>query len=633
MDQHCNLECGSPARRLSWGFNDLNGDGIPDALVTTWNGKTVVFLSDTGKLPWPRDKEPEDWSDYFNGAFNVGRNPPVVWNPIRAGWGTYTLLVDNDGDGKIGAADFYYRSMDINGDGMPEMIVFNASGVVEVVVNVNGERDFKNLDWSTFTYGEEQTYTGHSRYVQNVHGSGFFVNTRIAYDDLSLAWETPIAWYDFDHDGFSEMVMRIADVGRFKDGIVWQDSIAENFGQTGGAHEAEFAFELNGELCQDRWHSLDFQLTLCAYGEPGLPLRPYADDMKILGIPDSGRELLSTECRKLTDVTRRIHLPFVDGYKIATDYAKWTSAWIIWDEDNDDNRWEEMFSRYERDWHAYADRIGDRVEIDSTFKGKGRLYIGAFDGRIHLHGADKAEWTVDYYAHYKGAVDRKETPEGPEPPEGLLHDVVRYHDTTGNGFIDRIEYGTAEYGREEATWKVERTVNLLEFADDQMPQPDVQPLFDLKVDAPATGWKVSTWDGNPIEDWAGTAPYEAYRKLKTIYEGLCARQWVDARMLYDTALYLGLGKSERLPECTAPVHLEKEHKGSVRDIRVLRGYATLTDACSLREKYHFGYWLKEKVFMDILEAVDGQTTREARKLYYTRRIPELCGLLKRWIKR
>ena len=102
-------------------------------------------------------------------------------------------------------------------------------------------------------------------------------------------------------------------------------------------------------------------------------------------------------------------------------------------------------------------------------------------------------------------------------------------------------------------------------------------------------------------------------------------------MMYDTAVYLGLNKSEFLPECTAPAHLEKQRKGLVGDIRVLRGYASLTDACSLREKYHFGYWLKEKVLLDILEAVGEKTAFEVMRLYYTKRIAELCGMLRRSI--
>jgi hypothetical protein len=102
--------------------------------------------------------------------------------------------------------------------------------------------------------------------------------------------------------------------------------------------------------------------------------------------------------------------------------------------------------------------------------------------------------------------------------------------------------------------------------------------------------------------------------MKTVYEDLCARQWRDARMLYDTAVYLGLNKREMLDECAAPAYLTKEQKALVTDIRVLRGYTSLTDACGLREKYHYGYWLKEKVLADILDAVIGRTPDERTPL-------------------
>ena len=441
----------------------------------------------------------------------------------------------------------------------------------------------------------------------------------------------PIAWYDFDGDGFTDMVMRAADDRHADAYEKYTDARRAGSGFLRGhsraIHEAEFAFELNGDLTRDRWHSLDVQLTFTAYGTAGLALDGQPDRLPQLRPSDHLTEWCP-QWSTIPGAAERVYLPYVDGYRIATNFDGWTGAWMLWDEDDDDNLWEEMFSRVEVDkWRGYADRIGDRVEADSTFRGRGQLYVGAFDRRIHLYGADCADWNVDYYGQYKGAADRALTDEGPEPPAGLLHTLVRYRDSSGNGFIDRIEFGTAEYGREKATWLADRVVDLATLADEIEPEPDVQALFDLRVATPDTGWSLEHWDGEPILDWSGTAPYAAYRRIKELYEHLCAHTWIEARMLYDVAVYLGLNRSELLDECAASATLDASELGQVSDIRVLRGYASLTDACRLREKYHRGYWLREKVLLDVLDALPEGDRFRAEQLHYTGRTGELC----RWL--
>ena len=79
--------------------------------------------------------------------------------------------------------------------------------------------------------------------------------------------------------------------------------------------------------------------------------------------------------------------------------------------------------------------------------------------------------------------------------------------------------------------------------------------------------------------------------------------------------------------CRLPATLDASELGQVSDIRVLRGYASLTDACGLREKYHRGYWLREKVLLDVLDALPEGDRFRAEQLHYTGRTGELC----RWL--
>ncbi len=399
---------------LTWGYNDLDGNGTPDTLVTVWNGKVIAFVSDDGKLPWGADDEGRDWNAYFNTAFNAGQDPPQLWNDERATWGDYTILVDRNSSGRFDDnEDFYYKAMDLNDDGAPEAEYYHlfpgpGSWSNKLHVNLDGEREMSFLNWKTFFYDEEQRYLPGVKYVMNVQGTGFFLNSYSK--DTRTAWETPIAWYDFDFDGQTDMVMRAADV-----------IMAENDEKvrvySGTLGEYEIAFELNNNTNEERWHSLDMQLTFARYGSPGMDYTNLRDTINaIKGLPEAA--YLSERMLTTRQQPERFYLPYLDGHAIATAYDGWQQVWLLFDEDDDDCRWEEMFGKHEPGWRGYSDRIGDRIEIDLDYGGKGKLYVGRFDGRLHLYHAERAFWDIDYYALYKGSGDRRHTPEGPCRPTG-----------------------------------------------------------------------------------------------------------------------------------------------------------------------------------------------------------------------
>lgn len=461
---------------LKLGYNDLNNDGIYDTLFTIWNGKKLVFVSDDGSLPWSSDAEDQDWSEYFNKAFNVGKEPPETWNEIRGDWGNYTILVDKDDCGRFDSSgDFYYKAIDLNGDGAPEAEYFHhLAGVFpysnKLHICLNGERDLSYLDFGSFLYPNEQRYIKGHKYIMNVHGSGFFLNG--FSPDVQNSWENPIAWYDFDFDGYTNMVMRAADMH-----IEPPHLIRKGDSYEGVILEFEVAFELNSNTDERNYHSLDMQLTYYNYISRALDYRGYIDHIPgMKGLKEA--EFLSENMAGIRHESIRRYLPYLDGYKIGTDNEKWGGVWLIFDEDDDDCRWEEMFSKHEtsqtssNDWYHYSDRIGDRTEIDMDYVGKGKLYIGKFDGRIHLYHAEEAFWDIDYFAQYKGSIDRADTDEGPEPRKGLRYPRVRYYDKNHNGFIDTVEYMTVEYGNEENTQKIERVISLEDYIDRRDSAPD-----------------------------------------------------------------------------------------------------------------------------------------------------------------
>ena len=107
-------------------------------------------------------------------------------------------------------SDWYYKCIDINKDGKPEAEYYHLfPGVHDYSnrthVNLDGQLDMSFLNWKDFFYGRnEQYYLPGKKYIINVRGSGFFLNGYS--NEVVKAWENPIAWYDFDFDGFVDFV-------------------------------------------------------------------------------------------------------------------------------------------------------------------------------------------------------------------------------------------------------------------------------------------------------------------------------------------------------------------------------------------------------------------------------------------
>ena len=324
----------------------MNLDGVPDTLITRWNGKTIAWVSDSGKLPWPANRENRDWNAYFNEAFDVGAKPPVTWKKIRSGWGGDAILVDRDDSGRFDDfADWYYKVLDLNGDGDPDGEFYHAypghNYCSKLHINLSGEPEMSSLNWKDFAYGYENQSVAGGKFIMNVHGNGLFTNAYAL--EVQTAIENPLAWYDFDVDGFNNMSMRCSDAN-------YDDSSKTR--HRGRYEQIEIAFELNGNTTPQRWHSLDMQMTFVGDqrfrperqpGDPGgLAYRHLVDRIPGIRGLENAEFLTEGMRRSRLEILRR-YLPYMDAYKIATDFLRWTSVWLNFGEDDDDCRWEEMF--------------------------------------------------------------------------------------------------------------------------------------------------------------------------------------------------------------------------------------------------------------------------------------------------
>ena len=119
--------------------------------------------------------------------------------------------------------------------------------------------------------------------------------------------------------------------------------------------------------------------------------------------------------------------------------------------------------------HPQADSLGDRGEFDEDNSGGGKLYVGVFDRKLHLAGAEWGAWLVDKNAEFHGGT---KTP-SPKPRAPQVEEVVKYTDTDNNGFLDTVEY---DY---EGDRKIDFRVSLLDYRTPanliRMSQPSSTP--------------------------------------------------------------------------------------------------------------------------------------------------------------
>jgi hypothetical protein len=252
--------------------------------------------------------------------------------------------------------------------------------------------------------------------------------------------------------------------------------------------------------------------------------------------------------------------------------AGWKTMYLVFDEDDDDHRWERVEMYYPmhgfggpedvdpwsaKRWrqgnyarlnmveeggrpglagHPQADSLGDRGEFDRDNSGGGQLYVGIFDGKLHLAGAEWGAWTVDRNAEYHGGWKAP----SPKPQAPRVEEVVRYTDTDANGFLDTIEY---DYDGDRS---IDFKVSLLDYRTPGGPVPDVAPL----VDTHAEGWQ----------------------GLHRLFTRIANQAWQEALDVYRAAWRRGLTTPE----------MDRLANGS-----------------SVGERYANAYWIKEHAFRQI----------------------------------
>ena len=144
---------------------------------------------------------------------------------------------------------------------------------------------------------------------------------------------------------------------------------------------------------------------------------------------------------------------------------------------------------------------------------------------------------------------------------------------------------------------------------------------------PASGWRIETWDGSPLrpEDFDRTPNKEVYDKMIALYDEVCRQMWAGAWKLYQAARRHRLNVSEDRDRDLKRTYTHAELARRT-DVLVPQGYSQHLSGQTRRDRYHNGFWLREKVFADVV-AHSGLERFTLEKYYYTGRIDRLCEYL------
>ena len=554
-------------------FTDVDNDGDPDILETWWNGKRVRWFDEND------DMKPTD---------------------VRGDTSSDALQVERDGDGYYdGPGDISIKWCDDDGDGKADAQIFAANpeanqsriyhGTSHFMVFIDIDKDGVNgyIPWETFGFNRENwrvkptTSPIHQQPPPNFSadymGNSIFLKQHLPpwiITDIRLNWENPFAFYDFDNDGVTEMSIRLLD-----------DAPSDRSDRTGEkpytyrgfVHEVYTGWDLDNDATKGNEFDFDmsWKFKSAVDGSKGgrIDYTKYSDPHPNMKAPKwvlDGKYFRFDNWRKIEDFCYVTHDKCFDETWKKKD---WGEVWISFDEDDDDQRWERVELYYPTNdvystsrWkggdrttgglpgHTQSDTLGDRGEWDTDNSGKGQVYVGRFDQKLHLYGAEKGAWIVDLNAKYWGGTPVVVGVSSPLRAE-KVEEVVQYFDTDKNGFFDKITY---DYDGDKT---VDTEVFLLDYKTPENPNPDKAELID------------------PGErHWKGM--HETFTKM-------AEKSFDEGQTIYRAAWKKGLTTPE----------IDDYHFAS-----------------STGEKYHCGYWMKEKVFRLIDKKLAGSSDEKSKQL-------------------
>ena len=412
-------------------YIDLNGDGKPDAIKSvTVNDTPILWLDDDGNM-----KEGDIEGDMINDCLLIDRNKDGIYG----GQGDLIIdWVDTDDDGKADMQIVIEYPEKNTGEVWP-------NGHYMIMRDLDKDNIFNYINWNDFSL-RCWDKNGVCDFYEDYSGQTMFMKIHTStYDikDLRLNWENPFLFYDEDGDGLTEMAIRFVDSPKIKDRSKPSNSYV-NRQLEGRIDWVSMAVDLDND--NGPGNEFDFDFTIGFQGK-GFDYTGQVHKVNNLrGMPEADKFFMDPRYRQLTEFLYPDHK---SAKEMIFKRGEWSRVNFVYDEDDDCGRWERVefydpLDPFKIGWknggidnNKQSDAAGDRGEWDMDNSGKGKLYVGKFDGRLHLYGAEWGCWRIDQNANYYQGWDRMWMGMDRQPGK---FGTVKYTDKDDNGFFDYIEY-------------------------------------------------------------------------------------------------------------------------------------------------------------------------------------------------
>jgi hypothetical protein len=425
-------------------YLDLDKDGDPDILKAILNDSIPIIWIDDDDDMKQGDKE----GDTDNDCLLIDKNKDGVF----AGPFDFSIdWIDEDHDGK---ADI---QLIVNNAGTKVRNYFDWGADFMYVLDVDKDQIMHYVDWNKIMMRAWEHY-GHANFYKDYSGNSTFLKMHASsfrISDLRYNWENPFIFYDTDKDGLTEWAIRLVDTPVFRDSA---NNKKNGFNLIDSSLDVQFTKKIDyaavtWDLDNDNsaGNEFDFDMSLLFKGK-GFSYEDQGHQFKGLrGLAAANSFMYDSRWRNIDT----LFYPDRDtAYQMIFKKGDWQQCRLVFDEDDDCNRWErvEFYDPLDfwktgiegggLDNNGQSDAVGDRGEFDMDNSGKGKLYIGAFDGRIHLYGAEWGGWRIDQtafsYQGFGGFYEKWNRKRLQLMPEKFAS--VKYEDSDGNGFIDQILY-------------------------------------------------------------------------------------------------------------------------------------------------------------------------------------------------
>jgi len=512
---------------------DLDKDGDPDLLYT--------FINDSIPALWIDDDD------------------DMTVSALKGDFDNDCLLIDRNRDGKYGSEmDLIVDWVDTNTDGKADLqiIADNASlknkgwtpGHYMICIDTDNDGVLNYIDWNKLQL-EPWDRIGQCDFMQDYSGKTILLKTHTStfnMQEVRYNWENPFLFYDPDKDGRTEYAIR------FMDKFSIDPTQKYPFSLSGKISDVRMSWDLDDDNAPG--NEFDFDMSLLFRGK-GFDYSKYVHRFQNMkGLQGTDSFFVDARWRNNDEL---IYVEHEKAYEqVFSPTAEWNECWLVFDEDDDCQRWErvefyepkDLYKNGARngglDTNPQADVSGDRGEWDADFSGKGQLYISPLDGKIHLYGAEWGAWRIDQFARYyqgwqgwRGGADT--IPHNDVCVEPAIQPVIKYTDTDNNGFFDLIEFDL------NADKVFEERISLID-----LELRDECEKIDLK--------KYS---------------YKNYRQLFT---KTTLKAWSDTRKLLKVATKLGI------------------------DVSV---YNKLIQSKTISQKYRNAYWIKLFLYFEIKQNI------------------------------